>query len=70
MGVSPGNPRADLRSSGVCDDGPHGEGDGATKIDRSQSDETPVATVGQVGVGGDEIPELLASHDESTDCED
>lgn len=70
MSVSPRNPRVDFGSRGVCDDGPHGEGDGATKIDRSQSDETPVSAIGQVRVGGDEIPELLASLHESTDCED
>ena len=70
VGVSPGNPRANLRGGGVCDDGPHGEGDGATKVEGSQSNETPIAAVSQVRVGGDEIPELLAPLHESADCED
>ena len=70
VGISPGDPRANLRNSGICDDSPDGNGDGDAKIEGSQSDETPVPAVGQIGVGTDEIPELLASPHEGADGED
>jgi len=70
VGVGPGDPRADFGSSGVRDDTPKGDGDGETEVEGSQSDETPVAAVSQVGVGGDEILELFAPPHEREDGED
>lgn len=50
------------------DDVPSGHRDGETEIYRGESDETPVAAVSQVGIGGDEIPELLSPLHEGSDC--
>lgn len=70
MGVGPGDPWVNGAPHGVCDDTPKGERDGEGEIEGSQSDEAPVATVSQVGIGGDEIPELLSPLHECTDGED
>ena len=60
VGISPGYPRSNVTPQDVSNDGPDGEGNGETEIDRGQSDKAPVTAVRQVGVGGDEIPELLS----------
>ena len=66
MGVFPGDPRSRTRFD-AHDDGPDSYGDGEAEIERGQSDETPVATVSQVGIGADEIPKLLPPHHEGAD---
>lgn len=58
MGVSPGDPWGRIRGD-AHDDSPDGYGDGEAEIDGGQYDETPVAAIGQVGVGANEFLELL-----------
>ena len=57
VGVSPGDPRANVRHS-VEDDNVKAHRDGKDEIEGSQGNETPVAAVRQVAVGGDEILKL------------
>lgn len=66
--LSPGDPRVRAQQD-VSDDSFDAQGDGEAKIDGSYSNETPVSAVCQVGVGVDEIPELLPPLDESADGE-
>jgi len=70
VGVSPGDPWANLGPRGGRDDSPEGHRNGEAKVDGSQSHETLVAAVSQVASGGDEIPELLSSLHEGADGED
>lgn len=69
MGVSPGDPWVDLLPHTVKYDTRKGDRDGDTKVDGSQTDETPVAAVSHVCVGSDETPELLSPPDEGADSE-
>jgi hypothetical protein len=52
---------------GACDNSPSGQRDGDAEVEGSESDEAPVTAVRQVGVGGDEIPELFSPLHESAD---
>jgi hypothetical protein len=61
VGVIPGDPRVNLARPGVQDNNASGHRDGETKINGSQSNETPVMAVCKVAVGGDKILELLPS---------
>jgi len=70
VGISPRDPRADLGNRGVRGDSPNGDGDGDTKVERGQSNEAPVPAVGQIGIGSDEILELLAPLHEGLDGEE
>lgn len=69
MGVLPGAVWLNLALRDVHNDVPSGQRDGEAEIDRGEGDETPVTAVGQVGVGGDEIPELLSPLHEGSDCQ-
>lgn len=66
MGISPGDPwgNALLDAQGY---GPNGYGDGETEIDGGQGDETPVTAISQVGIGANQIPELLPPQQEGAD---
>jgi len=70
VGVSPGDPRANIAPHSVHDDNAKGHRNGKDEIDGSQGSETPVTAVSQVAVGGDKILELLSPPHERTDGED
>ena len=65
MGVFPGDPRANWNPHDAVDNSPCGHRNGDTEIEGSESDEAPVTAVRQVGVGSDEILELLPPLHES-----
>ena len=67
MGVGPGGPRPELAIGGVMYNTPHGQGNGEAKVSGGQNHETPVAAVGEAGIGGDEILESLSPLYESTE---
>lgn len=69
MGVLPGDPWTNITPQNVADDTPSGEGNGDTEIERGESDKTPVTTVGEIGIGSDEVPELFSSLQESANSE-
>lgn len=60
MGVFPRDVGVNGALGGVDDDVPDGQRDGETEIDGGQGDETPVAAVSQIGVGGNEVLELFS----------
>jgi len=68
MGVSPGDPWVNTGGD-ADDDGPNGNWNGEGEIDGGQSNETPIAAVSQVGIGADEILELLPPDHEGADGE-
>jgi hypothetical protein len=70
VGISPGDPWANITPHAVRDDTPSGQRYGETKVDGSQNNETPVTAVSHVASGGDEIPELLPPLHEGVDGED
>ena len=70
MGVSPGDPRANITPQRDRNDSPDGQRNGDAKVEGSQCNETSVAAVGQVASSGEEIPELLSPLHEGTDGKD
>ena len=68
MRVMPGDIWVDGALGSVRDDIPSGQRDGEAEINGGESDETPVTAVSQVGIGGDEIPELLSPLHECSNC--
>ena len=70
VGISPRDPWVNLTPHEVRGDTPNGQRESEAEIDGGHRDETPVATISQVSVGGDEIPELLPPRHEGTNGED
>ena len=67
MNAGPGDPWPGCTTQGVRHNSPHGQGDGEAKVSGGHKHKTPVAAVGEAGIGGDEILESLSPLDESTE---